>query len=113
MARQESEILDCALLANHRLQHHDSLNARASRQRGICGLNFVNQISLADVGAAQRMRDRNERSRRQNGARATLKQARRPMRISASNCSRNIETKSSLHARRSIIAGRVHIYREG
>ena len=113
MAREEPEILDRALLADHGREHHDSLYAGTPRQSRICRLYSANQISLAHVGEAQGMSNRRRRSRRQNRLGAGLEPAGKAMRISAS-CSRNIESKSRrLDTRRSVIADRLHVYGEG
>ena len=46
MASKDPQVLDGALPADHGLQHYRSLNTRASRERRVLGLYFVNEISL-------------------------------------------------------------------
>ena len=46
MTGEHAQVFDRALPADHGLQHYRSLNARASRERRVLGLYFVNEISL-------------------------------------------------------------------
>src|SRR5258708_24669523 len=46
MPTKDPQVFDRALPADHGFQHYRSLNARASRERRVLGLYFVNEISL-------------------------------------------------------------------
>src|SRR5258708_10922579 len=94
MASQYFEILDRALLADHRLQYDSALNSRTSRQRGIRRLHFANQVSLAQGRNTKRSNEGGRPHHRQNRARACLKQIPNSIRI-APYCTGDRGTRDS------------------